>query len=169
MQVVLLGLLALFFKSMSIVNDKIKEDLKGAMKSGDTEKRDVLRMVDSMIKNVEIEKGKRETGLADEEVMEVLMRAVKQRKDSVTQYMDGGRPELADKEQKEIDIISVYLPEQLSEEEVTKIVKDVISSSGVTNASDLGKVMGQIMARVKGQADGNLVKSIVQKEFEAMK
>lgn len=154
---------------MSIVNDKIKEDLKGAMKSGDTEKRDVLRMVDSMIKNVEIEKGKREVGLTDEEVMEVLMRAVKQRKDSATQYMDGGRPELANKEQKEIDIISIYLPEQLSEEEVTKIVKDVISSSGVANASDLGKVMGQIMAKVKGQADGNLVKSIVQKEFEAMK
>lgn len=168
MQVVLLGLLALF-KSMSTIKDKIREELKAAMKSGDAEKRDVLRMVDSMIKNVEIEKGKRESGLSDEEIIEVLVRAVKQRKDSATQYIDGGRPELAEKEQKEIEIISVYLPEQLSEEEILKIVKEVIVSSGATGANDMGKVMGQIMAQVKGKADGNLVREIVAKEFEAMK
>jgi uncharacterized protein YqeY len=168
MQVVLLGLLALF-KSMSIINDKIKEELKTAMKAKDVEKRDVLRMIDSMIKNVEIEKGKREEGLSDEEILEVLMKAVKQRKDSANQYLEGGRPELAEKEQKEIEIISVYLPEQLGEEEITKIVKEVISQAGTISANDLGKVMGQIMARVKGQADGNLVRTIVQKEFAEMK
>lgn len=154
---------------MSIINDKLKEDLKSAMKAGETEKRDVLRMVDSMIKNVEIEKGKREEGLTDEEIIEILMRAVKQRKDSATQYMDGGRPELAEKEQQEIEIISVYLPAQLSEEDVLKIVKETILESGTTDASDMGKIMGQIMSKVKGQVDGNLVRVIVQKEFEAMK
>lgn len=168
MQVVLLGLLALF-KSMPTIKEKIREELKDAMKSGDTEKRDVLRMVDSMIKNVEIEKGKREVGLSDEEIIEVLMRAVKQRKDSATQYIDGGRPELAEKEQKEIEIISIYLPEQLTEEEISGVVGEVISSCGATGSGDMGKVMGQVMAKVKGKADGNLVREMVERAFAAMK
>lgn len=151
------------------INEKIKADLKDAMKVRDVEKRDVLRMVDSMIKNVEIEKGKRAEGLSDEEVIEVLMRAVKQRKDSVIQYNSGNRPELAQKEQKEIDIIAVYLPEQLNEEEITKIVKEVIAQNEVKSANDMGKIMGQVMGKLKGQADGNLVKEIVQKEFQEMK
>lgn len=151
---------------MAIINEKIKEDLKGAMKAGDTEKRDVLRMIDSMIKNVEIEKGKRETGLSEEEIMEVLMRAVKQRKDSASQYLAGGRPELAEKEQKEIEIISIYLPEQMNEEELSKVVVEVMESS---DEKDMGKIMGQVMGRVKGRADGNLVRQIVQKQLEAIK
>lgn len=154
---------------MSTIKEKIREELKAAMKAGDTEKRDVLRMVDSMIKNVEIEKGKRESGLSDEEIIEILMRAVKQRKDSASQYIEGGRPELAQKEQGEIEIISAYLPKQLSEDEVTEIVREVISSSGATGPNDIGKVMGQIMAKIKGKADGNLVREIVGKEFSAMK
>jgi len=151
---------------MSTINDKIKEDLKGAMKSGDVEKRDTLRMIDSMIKNVEIEKGKRVEGLVDEEIIEVLMRAVKQRKDSANQYMEGGRPELAQKEEKELQIISAYLPEQLSEDEITKIIKEIIENS---KEADLGKIMGQSMLKLKGKADGNLVRQIVQKELEAKK
>lgn len=151
---------------MSTINETIKADLKEAMKAGDTQKRDVLRMVDSMIKNVEIEKGKRETGLSDEEIMEVMMRAVKQRKDSASQFITGGRPELAEKEQAEIDIISAYLPAQLSEEEVIKTVKEVIAQSGATSANDMGKVMGQVMGQLKGKADGNLVREIVASEFK---
>lgn len=122
-----------------------------------------------MIKNVEIEKGKRESGLSDEEIIEILMRAVKQRKDSAAQYIDGGRPELAEKEQKEIEIISAYLPEQLTAEEIVGVVKEVISSCGATGSGDMGKVMGQVMAKVKGKADGNLVREMVEKEFAAMK
>jgi len=154
---------------MSTINEKIKSDLKEAMKARDIEKRDVLRMIDSMIKNVEIEKGKREEGLNDEEIIEVMMRAVKQRKDSATQFIAGGRPELAQKEQGEIDIISIYLPAQLGEDEIIKVVKEVIVGAGVTSSADMGKVMGQVMGRLKGQADGNLVREIVQKEFEAIK
>jgi hypothetical protein len=154
---------------MSIINEKIKADLREAMKARDTEKRDVLRMIDSMIKNVEIEKGKREEGLSDEEIIEVMTRAVKQRKDSASQYISGGRSELAEKEQKEIDLIVGYLPEQLSEEEITKIVREVIAQTGATGGSDIGKVMGQIMGKVKGKADGNLVREIVQKEFQEVK
>ncbi len=144
---------------------KILTDLKDAMKVGNSEKRDTLRLLDSMIKNAEIEKKKKDKGLNDEEVQEVIGRAIKQRKDSVEQYKSGGREDLAQKEQTEIEILSGYLPEQLSEEEVEKIVKDVISETGATSKADIGKVMGQAMNKLKGQADGNLVKSIVEKEL----
>ena len=143
----------------------IFEDLKVAMKAGETEKRDVLRMLDSMIKNVEIEKMKRETGLSDEESMEVISRAVKQRKDAVTQYEEGGRPELAEKELKEIEILMAYMPAQLSEDAVRAIVAEVIAAAGTTSKADIGKVMGPVMGRLKGQADGNLVKKIVEESL----
>lgn len=151
---------------MSIIYEKIKVDLKEAMKSGDTGKRDVLRMVDSMIKNVEIEKGKREEGLSDEEIIEVMMRAVKQRKDSASQFIAGGRPELAEKEQGEIDVISAYLPAQLSEEEISKTVKETILELDAKSESDMGKVMGSVMGKLKGKADGNVVREIVASEFK---
>lgn len=148
------------------IKQKISDDLKSAMKAGETEKRDVLRMIDSMIKNTEIEKMKREVGLTDEEIIEVISRAVKQRKDSIAQYSSGGRPELAEKEKKEIEILMAYMPEQMGEEEVRKIVKDVISALGASGAASIGKVMGPAMARLKGKADGNLVKKIVEEELK---
>ena len=136
------------------------------MKSGDTKKRDTLRLLDSAIKNAEIENKKRETGLSDEEVIEVVARGVKQRKDSVAQYEAGGRPELAENEKAEIEILSVYMPAQLAEDEIRKIVKEIISASGVTSKSEMGKVMGQAMGKLKGQADGNIVKKIVEEELK---
>lgn len=136
------------------------------MKSGETEKRDVIRMIDSMIKNVEIEKGKREEGLNDQEVIEVLSRAVKQRKDSANQYLEGGRPELAEKEKGEIEIISAYLPEQLGEEDLKVIVDKVIEGE---TEMEMGKLMGKVMAEVKGRADGNLVRQLVEKTIQASK
>ncbi len=144
------------------LKEKISTDLKSAMKSGEVLKRDTLRMLESMIKNVEIEKMKKEEGLNDTEVVEVLLRAVKQRKDSVEQYEKGGRQDLADKEKKEIEIISAYLPEQLGEDKIREIIKEVIAQTGVASKADIGKVMGQAMGRLKGQADGNVVKRIVE-------
>lgn len=132
------------------------------MKAGDTLKRDTLRMLDAMIKNTEIEKLKKEEGLSDAEIVEVLSRAVKQRRDSVEQYEKGGRADLADKEKKEIEIISAYLPEQLGEDKIREIVKEVIAQTGAASKADIGKVMGQAMGRLKGQADGNAVKKIVE-------
>jgi len=148
-----------------MLKQKILEDLKSAMKAGETEKRDVLRMLDSMIKNVEIEKMKRETGLTDEESMEVVSRAVKQRKDAIAQYEEGGRPELAEKEKKEMEILMTYLPAQMSEEKVREAVAQIIAESGATSKADTGKVMGQAMGKLKGQADGNLVKKIVEESL----
>ena len=148
------------------LKEKIIGDLKDAMKAGDTAKRDTLRLIDHAIKNTEIEKKKRETGLSEEEILEVLGRAVKQRQDSIKQFSDGGRPELAAKEQAELDIIMPYLPAQLSEDEIRVIVKTIITETGAAGMSDIGKVMGQAMGKMKGKADGNVVKKIVGEELK---
>jgi hypothetical protein len=148
-----------------MLKKQILEDLKTAMKAGDTVKRDTLRMLDSMVKNVEIEKQKRETGLSDEEVLEVIGKAVKQRKDASAQYLAGGRADLVEKENQEIAILAVYLPAQLDESVVRETVKAVIAQVGATSMADIGKVMGPAMGKLKGQADGNLVKRIVEEEL----
>ncbi len=148
------------------LKEKIIADLKDAMKAGDAKKRDTLRLLDSAIKNTEIEKKKRETGLSDEEIIEVVARSIKQRKDSVAQYEAGGRPELAENEKAEIEILSAYMPEQLSEDEIRKVVKEIIAATGMTSKADMGKVMGQAMGKLKGQADGNAVKKIVEEELQ---
>jgi uncharacterized protein len=147
------------------LKEKLISDLKDAMKSGETLKRDTLRLLDSAIKNVEIEKQKREEGLSDEEVLEVISRAVKQRNDSIKQFIDGGRPELAEKEQAELDILKTYLPEQMSEDEIRVVVKEIISAAGIVSPADIGKIMGQAMGKMKGKADGNIVKKIVGEEL----
>lgn len=148
------------------LKQKIVEDIKVAMKEGNALKKDALRMLDSMIKNTEIEKMKKEAGLSDEEVIEVIARAIKQRKDSAAQYESGGRPELADKEKKEIEVLSVYMPQQLSEDEVRIAVKEVIATLGATSKAEMGKVMGMAMGKLKGQTDGNVVKRIVEEELK---
>lgn len=149
-----------------MLKQKIIDDLKNAMKAGDTATRDTLRMLDSMIKNVEIEKKKREEGLTDEETQEVIARAIKQRKDSASQYASGGREDLAQKENGEIEILSRYMPEQMSEEEVRAEVKKIIAEVGAISKSEIGKVMGKAMNHFKGKADGNLVKKIAQEELQ---
>jgi len=146
-----------------MLKQQILEDLKSAMREGNAEKRDTLRMLDSMIKNTEIDKKKREEGLSDEEIQEVVMKAIKQRKDAIAQYVDGGREELADKEKKEIEFLSVYMPSQLSEDEVRKIVQETIAEAG---ESDMGKTMGAAMAKLKGKADGAIVRKIVEEELK---
>ena len=148
------------------LKQKIYEDLKVAMKAGDTLRRETLRMLDSMIKNTEIEKMKKKEGLTDEETQAVIIRAIKQRKDSVEQYEKGGRPELADKEKKEIEILASYLPEQMGEKEIRKIVKETIAQLEVTTKAEMGNVMGSVMGKLKGKADGNVVKKIVEEELK---
>lgn len=148
------------------LKQKIIDDLKQAMKSGDAAKRDTLRMLDSMVKNTEIEKKKREEGLMDEEIQEVISRAVKQRKDAISQYESGGRPELAEKEKKEVKILMAYMPVQMSEDEIRKNVKDTLEEMGISSKSEIGRAMGAAMGKLKGKADGNLVKKIVEEELK---
>lgn len=145
-----------------MLKDKIKEDIKEAMKKGEAERLSVLRMLDAAIKNKEIEKKKKETGLSDDEILEVVSSEAKKRKDAAEQFKKGGRPELAEKEEKEIAVLSVYLPPQLSEAEIEALVKEAVSSVGAKTEKDFGKVMGRLAPKIKGRADGALVSSIVK-------
>lgn len=148
-----------------LLEEQIASDLKDSLKSGDNLRRDVLRLLFGAIKNVEIEKKKKEEGLNDQEVMEVIKKEIKQRKDSIEQYEKGGRADLADKEKKELEILSVYLPAQMDEEKVREEIKKVIAETGASSQKDFGKVMGIAMKKLQGQVEGDLVKKIVQEEL----
>ena len=143
----------------------LQEQLKQSMLSRDELKTSVLRMLLSAINYYEIQKGGAGYEATDEDVLTVIGNQAKQRKDSIEQFNAAGRQELADKEQKELELLSVYLPAQMSDEEITKLVKEAITKTGASTMADIGKVMGTLMPSVKGKADGNLVNSIVKKEL----
>lgn len=160
------------------LKEKINQDFKEAFKAREETKVSVLRMLNASIKNKEVEKrmklasqGLNETEmetqsqLQDEEILAVLASEVKRRKDSIKQYAEGGRAELAAAEEAEMKILAVYLPEQMGEEEIRKIVQESVKESGASSIQDLGKAMKVLMPRVKGKADGNLVNQIVKEEL----
>lgn len=145
---------------MSKLLEQINQDLKEAMKSKEADLTSVLRMLISAIRNKEITLRKDgQAELSDEQVLEVISSEVKKRRDSIEAYISGGRQELADKENSEIKILEKYLPEQMSDEELEKVVKEVIGAGD----ENFGKVMGQVMAKVKGKADGGKVGEMVKK------
>jgi len=166
-------------KHMSL-KEKINQDFKDAFKAKEELKVSVLRMLSSSLKNKEMEKRSKlvktgttdeavlakESQLLDEEVLQTIGTEAKKRKDSIKQFQDGGRPELAAQEEKELAILSVYLPEQMGEEEVRKIIVESIKEAGASGAQDLGKVMKVLMPKVKGKADGGMVNKIVKEELE---
>jgi uncharacterized protein len=140
--------------------ERINGDLMIAMKNKEAERLSTLRMVKTAIKNREIEKM---APLTDEEAIKLLQSLVKQRRDSIEQYQQGGRQELAEKEAAEIKIIEEYLPAALDESAITKIVEEAIAQSGASSMKDLGNVMKNVMARLAGQTvDGKLVNQIVK-------
>ena len=142
----------------------IEEAVKVSMKNRDKETTSALRMAISEIKKEEIDK---QIELEDEQVIQILQRMIKQRKDSYSQFSDAGRNELAEKEQKEIDILSEFLPEQLSEEELSSMVLEVIKETGAEGPQDMGKVMGSLKQRIQGNADMGLVSKIVKETLIA--
>ena len=139
---------------------RIQEDVKSAMKAGDRDRLKVLRLVTAAIKQVEVDE-RRELGDAD--VLAILIRMVKQRRDSIAQYLDGGRKDLADIEEAEIGIIETYLPKPFTEDELDDLIDEVIAATGAENVRDMGKVMGAIKTKAGGRADmgvvGNKVKA----------
>jgi uncharacterized protein len=141
------------------LNDRLNEDMKQAMRSQDKFRLSVIRMVRSSIKNIEIDQRKT---LDDQEVLDVLNREIKQRKDSLQEFEKAGRQDLVDQLKQELDVLSVYMPQQLSEDEVKEIVQQTIHEVGASSKADMGKVMGALMPKVKGRADGKLVNQIVQ-------
>ena len=140
----------------------IEEAVKVSMKNRDKETTSTLRMAISELKKEEIDK---RIDLEDEQVIQILQRMIKQRKDSYSQFLDAGRNELAEKEQNEINILSDFLPEQLSEEELTVIVTEVIKETAASGPQDMGKVMGSLKQRIQGNADMGLVSKIVKENL----
>ena len=141
---------------------QIQDDMKTAMKAGDKDRLKVVRLIIAAIKQIEIDQ---RTELDDAAVLGVLNKMVKQRRDSIEQFRNGGRDDLADIEQDEISVIENYLPEQMSDEELDAMVNAAISETGAESIRDMGKVMGAIKAKAEGRADmaavGAKVKSIL--------
>lgn len=136
---------------------QVQDDMKAAMRSGDTLRRDTLRMLIAALKNERIAAG---SELGEDQVQAVIRRGVKSRKDSAQQYKDAGRPELAEKEEAEIAVLEAYLPTMLDEAATEAAVKAAITETGAAAKSDLGKVMKAVMAAHKGVVDGKLVNQI---------
>ena len=145
------------------LRDKIKNDLKNAMKSGDNTTRDVLRVLNSDFKNLEIDNRKE---LEDTDVIKIIKKNIKSRKDSIEQYKKGNREDLVIQEENELKILEKYMPEQMSEEEIRKIVINIIKKSEASDASDFGRVMGMAMKEIGGDIDGNVVGESVRDEFK---
>ena len=142
---------------------KLDDDLKSAMKASDSLKVSVLRMAKSSVKYRKIETGKEPS---DDDIISVLSVMAKQRKESIEQFSKGGRPELAEKESMELAVIQGYLPEQLSPEELDKIIIGAIKESAAEGLKDIGKVMRIVMLMTKGAADGKLVNQKVKEMLE---
>ncbi|MES1955577.1 GatB/YqeY domain-containing protein [Salinisphaera hydrothermalis] len=132
------------------IKDQLSEDMKSAMRARDKERLAVIRMVNAAIKQREIDDG---TTLEDPDVLAVIEKMVKQRRDAESQYRDAGREELADAEAAEISVLEHYLPDQLSEAEIDAAVDRAIADTGAESMRDMGKVMGQLKSELAGQAD----------------
>ena len=136
--------------------------LKEAMKNKDTARRNTIRMLQSAIKQVEIDSQKE---LDAAGVVAILQKEAKKRRESISELENAGRADQADDEKQELEIIEMFLPRQLNEEEVAVIVREVIAQVGAETPKDTGKVMGPVMAKVKGLADGNLVSKVVREQL----
>ncbi|NHM30365.1 GatB/YqeY domain-containing protein [Neobacillus terrae] len=142
--------------------ERLNNEMKQAMKNKDKDKLSVIRMIKTSMQNEAIKLGR---DLSEEEELTVLSREMKQRKDSLNEFDKAGRPDLVEKLQTEIAIVELYMPEQLSEKEVSGIVKETIEETGAKSKADIGKVMAAIMPKVKGKADGSLVNKLVQQHL----
>jgi uncharacterized protein len=146
------------------LRESIQTEIKAAMRSGDSLRRDTLRMVQSNLYNAE-KAGHRE--LSDDEVVALLAREVKTRRESVDAYRNGGREDLAGKEAAEIAVISEFLPRAFSEDELAALVDEAVAATAATSVRDLGKVMGWLSPRTRGRADGKHVSELVARRLAA--
>lgn len=145
-----------------MLQDRLRQDLNQAQLAHNDIKVSTLRLLLSEIRYAQISKGQ---DLSDEDIVHLLGREVKKRLESATAFRQGGREELAAKEDQEAEILKSYLPPQLPDEELTKIVEDSIQEVGAKSVSDMGKVIGMVMGKVKGQADGGRVSALVKEKL----
>jgi uncharacterized protein YqeY len=146
-----------------MLEDKILNDYKEAMKNKDTLKSSVLSFLRADMINLAV--AKKKAKLDDAEVISVIKKQIKQRQDSIEQFTKGGRTEMAEKETKELGILKFYLPPELSADEIKKIIEEVVTSTGAQGMKDMGKAMKEVTAKVAGQADGKLVSDLVRERL----
>ncbi|MBI2601034.1 GatB/YqeY domain-containing protein [Candidatus Daviesbacteria bacterium] len=147
-----------------MLTEKIQNDLKESLKSRDQVKVSTLRILLAEINNTRIAKG---IELADEDIISVIQKEVKKRKEAAEGFRSGGREESAQVEEQELAVLEFYLPAQLSDEELTKIVESTITEVGANLISDMGKVIGSVMGKVKGRADGARVSALVKQKLSS--
>lgn len=146
----------------NVITGKLQEDLKTAMKEKDKLRVSTMRMLISEMKNAQLaERGE----LSEEKELSVLTSYAKKRRESIKSYEQGGRDDLAESERKELEIVMTYLPEQMGEDEIRAEVGRIIAETGASGPQDMGKVMGQMMAKFKGRVDGDVVKTIVMEQL----
>jgi hypothetical protein len=143
--------------------ERLMDDLKASMKNKDKVRKNVVTMIRSAIKQKEVDE-RRELG--DEEIIEIIAKQVKQKKEVIEEFKKAQREDLVELTQKEIDILLEYLPRQLTEEEIEEIVREAINEVGANTKKDIGKVMSYVMPRVKGRADGAIVNKIVMQHLD---
>ena len=146
----------------NLIKPLISEAIKSSMKSGDKENTTTLRMAISEIKKEEIDK---KSDLTDQEIIVILQKMIKQRKDSSSQFSSAGRDELAEKEEREIKSLTEFLPEQLTEEEIEKIVSKTVNDLNAQSPQDIGKVMGALKSQLQGKADMSIVSRMVKQNL----
>lgn len=144
------------------IKDQIKEDMKAAMKAGEKDKLGVIRMVSAAIKQIEVDERKE---LNDAEVLAVLDKMAKQRRESIKQFREGGREDLAAVEEAEITVLQTWLPEQLSDAEIDALVAEAISATGAEGMKDMGKVMGMLKPKLQGRADMGAVSGKIKAQL----
>ncbi len=142
------------------LKEQLKNDLKEAMKAKDNFKRDVIRLINSAIKQIEVDERR---DLSDEDIIKILQKSAKQRNDSIVQYKNGNREDLAQKEADELVVINSYLPKQMEDSEVESEIKTIISQTGATTIKDMGKVMGIASKKLAGKADGKRISEVVKR------
>lgn len=148
------------------LKERIESDYKTAFKTGQREVVGVLRYLKAQVKNAEIARRK---DFDDNEVLEIVIQDAKRHQDSIEQFTKGGRPELAQAEQAQLAVLKHYLPDQLTEAELRDIAQELITITGAKDAKDFGKVMGAMMEKVRGQANGKLVQKIITEELTKKK
>lgn len=150
-----------------MLEQRIEQDLKTALLAGEAERVSTLRGIKSVLLNVKVATGKRESGLADDEVLSLLAKEAKKRQESADLYIQGGNRERADAELSEKAIIESYLPAQLSEEEIAATVDEVIAQTGASGPQAMGQVIGQVKARLGASADGAVIARIVKEKVSS--
>lgn len=146
-----------------MLEDKIMSDFKEAMKNKEALKQSTLSFLRSQLKNIAIEKKKDK--LDDSDVIAAIKKQVKQRLDSIENFKSGGRSDLVEKEEKELKILKTYLPEELSPDELGKIIDEAISTSGASSIKDMGRVMKEVMTKASGRADNKLLSELVKSKL----